>query len=78
MAGSGSTQNISAEGSRTKISGLEISTNYSIQVAAVNSVGVGKYSDPIIVLTQCKFYSYQTDSLCFHIIFCSFNKCNSC
>ena len=68
MAGSGSTQNISAEGSRTEIYGLEISTNYSIEVAAVNSVGVGKYSDPIIVLTQCKFCFIQTDILFFHVI----------
>ena len=63
----------SAEGDRTvvmasgdysggmyEISGLTPSTNYSIEVAAVNSAGTGVYSDPLIVIT---------DSKCTHIHF---------
>ena len=63
----------SAEGDRTvvmasgdssggmyMISGLNLSTNYSIEVAAVNSAGTGVYSGPLIVIT---------DSKCTHIHF---------
>ena len=51
VQGSGSTQTVSVSGSgatMTTISELESSTNYSIQVAAVNSAGTGVYS-PIIM-----------------------------
>ena len=34
------------------ISGLLSSTNYSIEVAAVNSAGTGVYSSPVIALTN--------------------------
>ena len=50
MVGSGSTQTMSVSGAsvtETTISSLMSSTNYSIQVAAVNSAGVGLYSDTI-------------------------------
>ena len=45
---------MSAPGSNTTvtISGLESSTNYSIEVAAVNSAGTGVYSDPLTVETS--------------------------
>ena len=41
VSGGGATQ--------TTISGLESSTTYSIEVAAVNSAGTGDYSTPSIV-----------------------------
>ena len=44
VSGGGATQTI--------ISGLTASTEYSIQVAAVNSAGTGVYSDAIMQLTQ--------------------------
>ena len=34
------------------ISGLLSPTNYSIEVAAVNSAGTGVYSSPVIALTN--------------------------
>ena len=34
------------------ITKLNASTNYSIEVAAVNNVGIGKYSAAIFALTQ--------------------------
>ena len=37
------------------ISGLDSSTNYTIEVAAVNSAGIGTYSSPITVLTNGMF-----------------------
>ena len=57
VQGSGKTENVSISGSavtETTISGLDFSTNYSIQVAAVNNVGIGIYSDPIIFTTESK------------------------
>ena len=39
-------------GNETTIIGLESSTTYSIQVAAVNSAGTGVYSDPITAETD--------------------------
>ena len=47
--GSGSTQTMSISGgsvTEANISSLMSSTTYSIQVAAVNSAGIGVYSDP--------------------------------
>ena len=38
----------------TTISGLNSATNYSIEVAAVNSVGTGVYSNLTTALTLCK------------------------
>ena len=49
VEGSGNTENMTVSGAsttQTTISGLNPSTTYSIQVAAVNSAGTGVYSDP--------------------------------
>ena len=54
VQGSGSTQTRDVSGGDTRqttISGLNPSTNYSIQVAAVNSAGIGVYSTPHIIQT---------------------------
>ena len=60
VQGSGSTQTVSVSGggaTMTTISGLESSTTYSIEVAAVNSAGTGVYSTPpILVDTDGKSY----------------------
>ena len=48
------TQTVNVSGgdaSQTTISGLEPSSNYAIKVAAMNSAGVGLYSDSKIQLT---------------------------
>ena len=55
VQGNGSTQTVSISGgssSQTIVSGLTPSTNYSIQVAAVNSAGTGLYSDAVFLLTR--------------------------
>ena len=43
------------------ISGLTPSTNYSIEVAAVNNVSTGVYSDPpvIVEIPRSKWYMYM-------------------
>ena len=41
-----------SSGGMHEISGLNPSTNYTIDVAAVNSAGTGVYSDPTSVLTS--------------------------
>ena len=47
--------NVSGETTtETTISGLNTATNYSIEVAAVNSVGIGEYSNLTTALTLCK------------------------
>ena len=53
VEGSGSTQTVTATGNGATISDLIPSTNYIVEVAAVNSAGIGDYSDPpIIVITE--------------------------
>ena len=55
VMGSGSTQTMTVSGAsttQTTITGLNPSTTYSIQVAAVNSAGTGEYSDPITAMTD--------------------------
>ena len=55
VQGSGRTQTESVSGGATTeatISGLASATNYTIEVAAVNSVGTGVYSGPITALTS--------------------------
>ena len=52
--GSGSTRNESATGNEAMISGLQTTTNYTVEVAAETSVGRGDYSEPIIVTTDSK------------------------
>ena len=57
VQGSGSTQTRDVPGggaTHILISGLTSSTNYTVEVAAVNSVGTGVYSDPYIVQTDSK------------------------
>ena len=57
MKGSGSTQTETVSGaSQTTISNLMPSTNYSFEVAAVNSVGTGNYSYPLTTRTGGTFY----------------------
>ena len=60
VQGSGSIQTVSVSGSGATtrlISGLESSTIYSVEVAAVNSAGTGVYSDPYIILTDSKYFT---------------------
>ena len=45
---------VSGGGTTRLISGLESGTNYSVVVAAVNSAGIGVYSDPYIIMTDSK------------------------
>ena len=55
VVGSGSTQTVSVSGgsvTEATISSLMSFTTYSIQVAAVNSAGIGVYSDLLIVQTE--------------------------
>ena len=52
------TASVSGGGATTRlISGLESSTIYSVEVAAVNSAGTGVYSDPYIILTDSKYFT---------------------
>ena len=54
VQGSGSTQTRNVSGGDTRqttIPGLNSSTNYSIQVAAVNGAGIGEYSTSHIIQT---------------------------
>ena len=41
-----------SSGGMYTISGLSAATEYTVEVAAVNSVGVGVYSDPIAAMTD--------------------------
>ena len=64
VQGDGSTQTVSVSGgdtSETTISGLDSSTNYAIEVAAVNSVGTGKYGSPTTETTDgiIRNYGYK-------------------
>ena len=56
---SGSTQTVSVSGgsvTEATISSLMSSTTYSIQVAAVNSAGIGAYSERVIVeISESKY-----------------------
>ena len=55
VQGNRSTQTVTVSGggaTQTIIFGLTPSTNYSIEVAAVNNVGTGVYSNVIFHLTQ--------------------------
>ena len=55
VQGNGSTQTVNVSGgeaTQTIISGLTPSTNYSIEVAAVNSFGTGVYNNVIFQLTR--------------------------
>ena len=51
------------DASHTTISGLRPARTYSIQVAAVNSAGIGVYSDSLIVQTTSKCTADYIDSI---------------
>ena len=54
---SGSTDSVTVEGNSTTsdtVTGLNSSTTYSVEVAAVNGAGVGVYSDPLSVSTNSR------------------------
>ena len=58
VQGSGSTQTVSVSGggvTEATIPSLMPTTTYSIQVAAVNSVGTGVYSGTIIIETYGEY-----------------------
>ena len=64
--GSESTQTVSVSGAdvnETTISSLLPSTNYSIEVAAVNNASTGPYSDPITVETEGMLMLHVTSSI---------------
>ena len=46
------TASVGGDARQATISGLESSTEYSVQVAAVNSAGIGLFSSPITVMTS--------------------------
>ena len=48
---------VSVGATTTTITELDLATKYSIEVAAVNSAGIGVYSHPIIVTTKGKYYN---------------------
>ena len=55
VQGNGSTQTMNVSGdttTETTITGLNSATNYSIEVAAVNSAGTGDYSNSISAITS--------------------------
>ena len=51
VQGSGSTQTLSVTETQVTIDGLEPSTTYEVEVAALNSVGTGVFSSPISITT---------------------------
>ena len=70
----GSIQTVSVSGggsTQTIISALTPSTNYSIEVAAVNSVGTGVYSNVIFQLTRGTCTHKHSKPLRVHIYFCA-------
>ena len=75
VQGSGSTQTRNVSGGDTRqttIPGLNPSTTYSIQVAAVNSAGIGVYSDPPVIIETLpsKYTSVLcTCEVCEHLMF---------
>ena len=57
VVGSESTQTMFVSGAsntEANITGLVESTTYTIEVAAVNSGGIGVYSEPLIITAQSK------------------------
>ena len=58
VQGNGITQTMSIEGTTSAIlSGLMAFTTYFIEVAAVNTINTGVYSDPLFIFTGGKLYS---------------------
>ena len=58
------------ESSQITLSGLVSSTNYSIQVAAVNNAGIGVFSDAITTTTQ------ESESKLYITVY--MNPCHAC
>ena len=59
------------------ISGLESSTTYSNEVAAVNSFGTGDYSDPLTAETpesKCAYLHVLWNEMNIYLI-CSYYRC---
>ena len=55
VVGSESTQTMYVSGTSASITGLVESTTYTIEVAAVNNVGIGVYySEPLMITAQSK------------------------
>ena len=48
------TANVGGDARQATISGLTPSTEYSVQVAAVNNAGTGSYSSPNTIMTTGK------------------------
>ena len=53
------------------ISSLMSSTTYSIQMAAMNSAGIGNYSDLLIVQTESNSSNVFCISMCIYVHMCS-------
>ena len=54
VVGSDSTQNMCVSETNTTIFNLIESTTYTIKVAAVNDVGIGVYTEPMMITAQSK------------------------
>ena len=68
VQGDGSTQTVSVSGggiTETTISGLQSSTTYTIEVAAVNGAGIGPFSHPITTTTN-GIIGYTRYTCCFN------------
>ena len=59
VQGSRNTQTMYGNATETTISGLTPSTNYVVDIAAVNSAGIGVYSEPLTVETSVAGESRQ-------------------
>ena len=55
--GANDTVSVSVPEHNATLTGLRPSTKYSITVAAVNSGGIGKQSEPLFVVTNGQFYT---------------------
>ena len=64
--GGNDTVSVSVPERNAKLTGLRPSTNYSITVAAVNSAGIGKHSEPLFVVTDGQLYIqlYRNIGIC--------------
>ena len=63
VQGSRTTESMNVSGdapTEVMLTGLASTTMYYIEVAAVNSAGIGEYSNPITVMThsKCNVYGY--------------------
>ena len=72
------TVNVSGAATEAIISGLTKNTVYAIEVAAVNSAGIGKYSLSMTAITSSKNIWHQPVSLDWQLLFapCTYIRCN--